>query len=76
MKKLNLGWGFTMSNIEIMHLDHERIAAYVEYQVAQGRDRVSVLKEIASTRSDVILLSVREDKTTFLQKIEAALKSS
>lgn len=65
-----------MSDVEIMHLDHERIPAYVENQVALGRDHVSVLKEIASLRTDVILLSVREDESTFLQKIQAALKSS
>ena len=65
-----------MSDVEIMHLDHDQIPAYVESQVALGRDRVSVLKEIASTRSDVILLSVREDESTFLQKVEATLTSS
>ena len=65
-----------MSSVEIMHLSHAQIPAYVENQVALGRDRVSILKEIAATRSDVILLSVREDESTFLQKIEAALKSS
>lgn len=65
-----------MSSVEIMHLSHDQIPAYVESQVALGRDRVSILKEIAALRSDVILLSVREDESTFQQKIEAALKSS
>lgn len=65
-----------MNSIEIMHLDHEQIPSYVENQVALGRDRVSVLKEIAALRTDIILLSVRDDESTFQQKIKAALKSS
>ena len=65
-----------MNLVEIMHLDHEQIPTYVESQAALGRDRVSVLKEIAALRNDVILLSVREDESTFQQKVKAALKSS
>ncbi len=65
-----------MNSVEIMHLTHDKIPSYVENQVALGHDRVSVLKEIAALRNDVILLSVREDESTFQQKIKAALKSS
>jgi hypothetical protein len=65
-----------MNPAEIMHLSHDQIPTYVENQVSLGRDRVSILKEIAALRKDVILLSVREDKNTFQQKIQAALKSS
>lgn len=59
-----------------MHLSRDRIPTYVENQAVLGRDRVSVLKEIATLRNDVILLSVREDESTFQQKVKAALKSS
>lgn len=65
-----------MNSIEIMHLDHEQVPSYVQNQVTLGRDRVSVLKEIAALRIDIILLSVRDDESTFQQKIKAALKSS
>ena len=65
-----------MNLVEIIHLAHDEIPSYVENQVALGRDRVSVLKEIAALRKDVILLSVREDESTFQQKVKAALKSS
>jgi len=65
-----------MNSSEIMHLDHAQLPAYVETQVALGRDRVSLLKEIAALRNDIVLLSVQEDETTFHQKIKAALKSS
>lgn len=63
-------------NSEIMHLDHAQIPAYVETQAALGRDRVSVLQEIAALRKDVILLSVADDKNTFQQKIKAAIESA
>jgi hypothetical protein len=65
-----------MNSVEIIHLAHDEIPSYVENQVALGRDRVSVLKEIAALRKDVILLSVREDESIFQQKIKAALNPS
>lgn len=65
-----------MNLVEIIHLAHDEIPSYVENQVALGRDRVSVLKEIAALRKDVILLSVREDESIFQQKIKAALNPS
>lgn len=58
-----------------MHLKHEQIPAYVETQAALGRDRVSILKEIAALRNDVTLLSVADEQDTFRQKIEATIKS-
>lgn len=65
-----------MNPAEIMHIEHEQIPAYVENQVALGRDRASILKEIAALRNDIVLLSVQDDETTFQQKVKAALKSS
>lgn len=65
-----------MNSAEIIHLNHDQIPTYVENQAALGRDRVSVLKEIAALRNDIILLSVREDETTFQKKVKAALKPS
>ncbi|WP_045055886.1 hypothetical protein [Aliterella atlantica] len=65
-----------MSSAEIMYLDHDQIPAYVESQAALGRDRVSVLQEIAALRKDVTLLSVADDKNTFLAKIKAAINSA
>jgi hypothetical protein len=65
-----------MNQVEIMHLSHEQIPAYVENQVALGRERVSILKEIAALRNDIVLLSVRDDEITFQQKLQAALKPS
>ncbi|WP_250126302.1 hypothetical protein [Chroococcidiopsis sp. CCMEE 29] len=65
-----------MNRVEIMHLSHAQIPAYVENQVALGRDRVSILKEIAALRNDIVLLSVRDDESTFQQKLQAALKPS
>ena len=65
-----------MNSVEIIHLAHDEIPSYVENQVALGRDRVSVLKEIAALRNDVILLSVREDESIFQRKIKAALNPS
>lgn len=64
-----------MNSSEIMHLKHEQIPAYVETQAALGRDRVSVLKEIAALRKDVTLLSVADEQDTFQQKIEANIES-
>lgn len=65
-----------MNPAEIMHLSHDQISTYVEKQVALGhvgkarrRHRASVIKEIAATRKDVILLSVRDDEQTFSRKV-------
>lgn len=64
-----------MNALEIMHLEHEQILPYVETQAALGRDRVSILKEIAALRKDVTLLSVADDENTFQQKIQSAIES-
>lgn len=64
-----------MNSSEIMHLKHEQIPTYVETQAALGRDRVSILKEIAALRNDVTLLSVADEQDTFRQKIEATIES-
>ncbi len=64
-----------MNSSEIMRLEHNQIPAYVETQAALGRDRVSVLKEIAALRKDVTLLSVADDQSTFHQKLQAAIES-
>lgn len=65
-----------MNQVEIMQIEHEQIPAYVESQAALGRDRASILKEIAALRNDIVLLSVQDDEATFQQKVKAALKSS
>lgn len=65
-----------MNSTEIMHLDHEQIAAYVESQAELGCARASVLKEIAALRKDVTLLSVADDQNAFQQKIKAAIESA
>lgn len=64
-----------MTQTNILNLTHDQIPTYVEQQVALGRDRVSVLREIAAERCDVTLLSVREDEITFHQKIKATLNT-
>ena len=65
-----------MNQTNILNLTHEQIPTYVEQQVALGCDRVSVVREIAALRTDVTLLSVREDESTFQQKVKAALSTS
>ena len=50
-----------MTQANILNLTHAQIPTYVEQQVALGRDRVSVLREIAALRKDITLLSVCED---------------
>ncbi len=65
-----------MMSASLLNLTHDQIATYVEQQVALGRDRVSVVREIAALRKDVTLLSVREDETTFQQKVKATLSTS
>lgn len=64
-----------MNSTEIMYLTHDQIPHYVESQVTLGRDRATVIKEIAALRSDVVLLSVHDDKETFSQKVKAACSS-
>ncbi|PPS45111.1 hypothetical protein [Chroococcidiopsis sp. TS-821] len=61
-----------MNPIEIVRLSHDQIPGYVESQVASGRDRATVIKEIAALRNDVVLLSVHDDKETFKAKVAAA----
>lgn len=65
-----------MTSANVLNLTHDQIPIYVEQQVALGRDRVSVVREIAALRKDVTLLSVREDETTFQQKVKATLNTS
>jgi len=62
-----------MTQTDIMNLAHDQIPTYVEQQVALGRNRVVVVREIAALRKDVALLSVQEDETTFQQKVKATL---
>lgn len=62
-----------MNQTDILNLAHEQIPTYVEQQVALGRDRLSVIKEIAALRNDVTLLSVKDDEATFQQKVRASL---
>ncbi len=64
-----------MTQATIVNLTHDQIPTYVEQQVALGRDRVSVVKEIAAMREDITLLSVREDETIFQQKVKATLNT-
>ncbi|MBE9192502.1 hypothetical protein IQ230_19540 [Gloeocapsopsis crepidinum LEGE 06123] len=61
-----------MNSTEIMYLTHDQIPGYVESQVTLGRDRATVIKEIAALRSDVVLLSVHDDQETFKAKVKAA----
>lgn len=65
-----------MTQTNILNLTHDQIPTYVEQQVALGHDRVSVIREIANLRNDVTLLSVREDKLIFEQKVKATLNTS
>lgn len=65
-----------MTQADVLSPTHDQISTYVEQQVALGRDRVSILKEIAAFRNDVTLLSVREDETTFQRKVKATLNIS
>lgn len=65
-----------MTQANILNLTHDQIPTYVEQQVALGRDRVSVAREIAALRKDITLLSVREDETIFQQKVKATLNTS
>ena len=65
-----------MTQTNILNLTHDQIPSYVEQQVALGRNRVSVVREIAALRKDVTLLSVREDETTFQHKVKATLNTS
>ena len=65
-----------MTSASLLNLTHDQIPTYVERQVALGRDRVFVVREIAALRKDVTLLSVREDETTFQQKVKATLSTS
>jgi len=65
-----------MTQANILNLTHDQIPTFVEQQVSLGRDRVSVVREIAALRKDVTLLSVREDKITFQQKVKATLNTS
>lgn len=65
-----------MTQANILNLTYDQIPTYVEQQVALGRDRVSVLREIAALRKDITLLSVREDETIFQQKVRATLNTS
>ena len=65
-----------MNQTNILNLTHDQIPTYVEQQVALGCDRVSVVREIAALRTDVTLLSVQEDESTFQQKVKAALNTS
>ena len=65
-----------MTQANILNLTHDQIPTYVEQQVALGRDRVFVVKEIAAMREDITLLSVREDETIFQQKVRATLNTS
>ena len=62
-----------MNHQEILALPLEQISVYVEEQVRNGGDRVAVLKEIASARKDVTLLSVNDDTTTFQEKVRVTL---
>ena len=65
-----------MTQVHILNLTYDQIPLYVEQQVALGHNRVSVIREIAALRTDVTLLSVREDETTFQQKVKATLNTS
>lgn len=62
-----------MNHQEILALPLDQVSAYVEEQVKNGGDRVAVLKEIASARKDVTLLSVNDDTTTFQEKVRVTL---
>lgn len=64
-----------MTQTNILNLTHDQIPTYVEQQVALGRNRVSVVREIAAKRKDVTLLSVREDEITFHAKVKATLNT-
>lgn len=65
-----------MTQANILNLTHDQIPTYGEQQVALGRVRVSVVREIAALRKDITLLSVREDETIFQQKVKATLNTS
>ena len=65
-----------MTSANIINLTHHQIPTYVEQQVVLGRDRVSVIREIAALRKDITLLSVREDETAFQRKVKVALNTS
>lgn len=62
-----------MNHQEILALPLDQISAYVEEQVKNGCDRVAVLKEIASVRKDVTLLSVNDNEATFQEKVRVTL---
>ncbi|MGF1482004.1 MAG: hypothetical protein ACFB4I_21405 [Cyanophyceae cyanobacterium] len=62
-----------MNHQEILGLPLDQISVYVEEQVRNGGDRVAVIKEIASARRDVTLLSLKDDRVTFEEKIKQAL---